>query len=127
MAAIRMMFSWLTEKEVLAMNPAPGSQDREIIRGPKAKTPAFVESAVQKLLNTVEISTHTGLRDRALLGTLAYTFARICAVVNLKSKIIILPGNGFCSALKRKAAKRKSFPCTTSWKNSWTSTLKQAA
>jgi hypothetical protein len=28
--------------------------------------------------------THTGLRDRALLGVLAYTFARIGAVVNLK-------------------------------------------
>jgi integrase len=27
---------------------------------------------------------HTGLRDRALLGVLAYTFARIGAVVNLK-------------------------------------------
>jgi hypothetical protein len=30
MAAIRMLFSWLTEKGVLAMNPARGSQDREI-------------------------------------------------------------------------------------------------
>ncbi len=30
MAAIRMLFSWLTEKGVLAMNPGPGSQDGEI-------------------------------------------------------------------------------------------------
>jgi hypothetical protein len=30
MAAIRMLFSWLTEKGVLAMNPARESQDREI-------------------------------------------------------------------------------------------------
>jgi integrase len=34
--------------------------------------------------NAIETSTHTGLRDRALLGVLAYTFARIGAVVNLK-------------------------------------------
>src|ERR1700745_2469195 len=50
----------------------------------EGKTPAFVEGEVQTLLNAVETSTHTGLRDRALLGVLAYTFARIGAVVNLK-------------------------------------------
>jgi hypothetical protein len=33
-------------------------------------------------LTPIETSTHTGLRDRALV--LAYTFARIGAVVNLK-------------------------------------------
>src|SRR6516162_6268137 len=44
----------------------------------------FVEGEVQKLLNAVETSTHTGLRDRVLLATLAYTFARIGSVVNLK-------------------------------------------
>jgi integrase/recombinase XerC len=47
----------------------------------EGKTPAFVEGEVQKLLNVIETSTHTGLRDRALLGALAYTFARIGAVV----------------------------------------------
>jgi site-specific recombinase XerD len=50
----------------------------------ESKIPAFVEGGVQKLLNTVETFTHTGLRDRALLGDLAYTFARIGAAVNLK-------------------------------------------
>jgi site-specific recombinase XerD len=46
--------------------------------------PAFVDGEVQKLLDAVETSTHIGLRERALLGVLAYTFARIGAVVNLK-------------------------------------------
>jgi site-specific recombinase XerD len=36
MAAIRMLFSWLTEKGVLAMNPARKSRPRDF-RGPKAK------------------------------------------------------------------------------------------
>jgi integrase len=76
MAAIRMLFSWLTEKGVLAMNPARESQDREIFAA-EGKTPAFVEGEVQRLLDAVDASTHTGLRDRALLGVLAYTFARI--------------------------------------------------
>src|SRR5271165_658280 len=37
MAAIRMLFSWLTEKGVLAMKPSSGSQDRALFRAPKAK------------------------------------------------------------------------------------------
>ena len=76
MAAIRMLFSWLTEKGVLAMNPAREVKTERFSRT-EGKTPAFVEGEVQKLLGLVETSTHTGLRDRALLGVLAYTFARI--------------------------------------------------
>jgi site-specific recombinase XerD len=83
MAAIRMLFSWLTEKGVLAMNPAREVKTEKFSRT-EGKTPAFVEGEVQKLLGAIETTAHTGLRDRALLGVLAYTFARIGAVVNLK-------------------------------------------
>jgi site-specific recombinase XerD len=77
-----MMFSWLTEKGILAMNPAREVKTERYSRT-EGKTPAFVEGEVKTLLDAVDPSTHTGLRDRALLGVLAYTFARICAVVNL--------------------------------------------
>src|SRR5258707_7193455 len=77
-----MMFSWLTEKGVLAMNPAREVKTEKFSRT-EGITPAFVEGEVQRLLNAVGTSTHTGLRDRALLGVLAYTFARIGAVMNL--------------------------------------------
>jgi site-specific recombinase XerD len=83
MAAIRMLFSWLTEKGVLAMNPAREVKTERFSRT-EGKTPAFVEGEVQRLLGAIETTTHTGLRDRALLVVLAYTFARIGAVVNLK-------------------------------------------
>jgi len=83
MAAIRMLFSWLTEKGILAMNPAREVKTERFSRT-EGKTPAFVDGEVQKLLDAIETSTHTGLRDRALLGVLAYTFARIGSVVNLK-------------------------------------------
>src|SRR6202047_3060591 len=127
MAAIRMLFSWLTEKGVLAMNPAREVKTERFSRT-EGKTPAFVEGEVQRLLGAIETPTHTGLRDRALLGVLAYTFARIGGVVNLKVEDYYPSGkNGFCSALKKKAAKRKSSLCTTSSKSSWTSILKQAA
>jgi hypothetical protein len=44
MAAIRMMFSWLTEKGVLAMNPAREVKTERFSRT-EGKTPAFVETA----------------------------------------------------------------------------------
>ena len=78
MAAIRVMFSWLTEKGVLAMNPAREVKTERFSRT-EGKTPAFVDGEVQTLLNSIDIFTLVGLRDRALLGTLAYTFARIGA------------------------------------------------
>src|SRR6516165_1373714 len=106
MAAIRMMFSWLTEKGVLAMNPAREVKTERFSRT-EGKTPAFVDGEVQRLLNAVEIFTHTDLRDRALLATLAYTLARIGSVVNLRSKTIILQGNGFYFGFKEKGRKEK--------------------
>jgi len=98
------------------MNPAREVKTERFSRT-EGKTPAFVEGEVQKLLGVIETSTHTGLRDRALLGTLAYTFARIGAVVNLKVEDIHL-GSGFCSGLRRRVAKRRSSSSTTSWRSS---------
>jgi site-specific recombinase XerD len=69
MAAIRMLISWLTEKGVLAMNPAREVKTERFSRT-EGNTPAFVEGEVQKLLNAIETSTHTDLRDRDLLGSL---------------------------------------------------------
>jgi integrase/recombinase XerD len=109
MAAIRMLFSWLTEKGVLAMNPAREVKTERFSRT-EGKTPAFVEGEVQRLLDAVEPSTHTGLRDRALLGVLAYTFARIGAVVNLKVEDYYPSGKRFLLRFKEKGGKEKELP-----------------
>src|SRR5271165_5230428 len=109
MAAIRMLFSWFTEKGVLAMNPAREVKTERFSRT-EGKTPAFVEGEVQKLLAAIETSTHTGLRDRALLGVLAYTFARIGAVVNLKVEDYYPSGKRFLLRFKEKGGKEKELP-----------------
>src|SRR5260370_37639209 len=58
MAAIRMLFSWLTEKGVPAMNPAREVQTERFSRT-DGKTPGFHEGEVQRLLNAIEASRHT--------------------------------------------------------------------
>jgi len=91
------------------MNPAREVKTERFSRT-EGKTPAFVEGEVQKLLGVVETSTHTGLRDRALLGTLAYTFARIGAVVNLKVEDYYPSGKRFLLRFKEKGGKEKELP-----------------
>ncbi|HEY2422673.1 MAG TPA: tyrosine-type recombinase/integrase [Chthoniobacterales bacterium] len=76
----------------------------------EGKTPAFVDGEVQKLLDAIDPSTHTGLRDRALLGVLAYTFARIGAVVNLKVEDYYPSGKRFLLRFKEKGGKEKELP-----------------
>ena len=51
------------------MNPAREVKTERFSRT-EGKTPAFVDGEVQKLLDIIETSTHTSLRDRALLGVL---------------------------------------------------------
>ena len=84
------------------MNPAREVKTERYSRT-EGKTPAFVDGEVQRLLDAVDPSTHTGLRDRALLGVLAYTFARIGAVVNLKVEDYYPSG-------KQKGGKEKELP-----------------
>jgi site-specific recombinase XerD len=109
MAAIRMLFSWLTEKGVLAMNPAREVKTEKFSRT-EGKTPAFVEGEVQRLLNVIDTFTHVGLRDRALLGVLVYTFARIGAVVNLKVEDYYPSGKRFLLRFREKGGKEKELP-----------------
>ena len=66
MAAIRMLFFWLTEKGVLAMNPAREVKTERFSRT-EGKTPAFVDGEVQKLLDAVETS-HSDWSPRSRLA-----------------------------------------------------------
>jgi integrase len=76
----------------------------------EGKALAFVEGEVQRLLGAIETPTHIGLRDRALLGTLAYSFARIGAVVNLKVEDYYPSGKRFLLRFREKGGKEKELP-----------------
>ena len=91
------------------MNPAREVKTERFSRA-EGKTPAFVEGEVQTLLGVTETSTHTGLRDRALLGVLAYTFARIGAVVNLRVEDYYPSGKRFLLRFREKGGKEKELP-----------------
>ena len=85
LAAIRMLFDWLVVGQIVPFNPAAS------VRGPrysikKGKTPVLTAQETRKLLDSIDTSHVVGLRDRALIGAMVYSFARVSAVVNMKVK-----------------------------------------
>jgi len=83
LAAIRMLFDWLVVGQVLPFNPSTS------VRGPrhvvkKGKTPILTVDQARQLLESVDASHVVGLRDRALIGVMVYSFARVGAVVRMR-------------------------------------------
>lgn len=82
LAAIRMLFDWLVTGHVVDVNPAWS------VRGPryivkKGKTPVLTATEARELLDSIDMSNVVGLRDRALIGLMCYSFARVSAVVGM--------------------------------------------
>ncbi len=83
LAAIRMLFDWFARKEVLPVNPATSVRgSSHVVR--RGKTPVLTADQARALLDSIDVRTIAGLRDRALLGVMVYSFARVSAVVIMR-------------------------------------------
>jgi len=110
LAAVRMLFDWLITGQVLPINPAAA------VRGPKhlvktGKTPVLEGTEWRKLLNSIPATTLRDLRDRALIATLTYSFARISAALRMKVEDLRPRGAGWTIRLHEKGGKQHSMPC----------------
>jgi site-specific recombinase XerD len=108
LAAIRMLFDWLIIGQVLALNPA------HAVRGPKhvvrrGKTPVLTEEQARRLLESIDTSTLVGLRDRALIGVMIYSFARVGAVAAMREDYYPA-GKRWWLRLHEKGGKRHEMP-----------------
>ena len=65
------------------------------------------------LIDGIDVSTLAGLRDRALLGVLVYSFARVSAAVSLRVADYYTQGPARSSASTRRAGATTSSPPTT--------------
>ena len=82
LAAIRHLFDWLVTGQVVPVNPAAS------VRGPshivkRGKTPVLEPAEARALLDSIDVTTPVGLRDRALIGLMVYSFARIGAALGM--------------------------------------------
>ena len=110
LAAIRMLFDWLITGQALPHNPAAA------VRGPKhvvktGKTPVLDAKEWRKLLDSIPTATARDLRDRALIATLTYSFARITAALTMKVEDLVPKGAGWQLRLHEKGGKHHVMPC----------------
>lgn len=109
LAALRMLFDWLVVGQVVRSNPASS------VRGPKhsvkrGKTPVLDAESTRQLLDSIERNTDIGRRDRALIGAMTYTFARIGAVVQMKVDDYFYQGHRVWVRLHEKGGKEHEMP-----------------
>jgi site-specific recombinase XerD len=82
MAAVGMLFDYLVTGGILAHNPILS------VRAPrqsvmKGKTPTLSAEDAGELLRAIKPNNLAGLRDRALLGLMVFTFARVSAALGV--------------------------------------------
>jgi site-specific recombinase XerD len=110
LAAIRMLFDWLVTGQVVPLNPA------HAVRGPKhsvkkGKTPVLSAEEMGALLASIPTDTLIGLRDRALIGLMGYTFARVGAAITMKVEDYYIQKRRGWVRLYEKGGKVNELPC----------------
>jgi site-specific recombinase XerD len=110
LAALRMLFDWLVVGHVLEVNPA------HAVRGPKhvikkGWTPVLNREEARALLAGIDMGSLTGLRDRALIGVMIYTFARVGAVLQMNVGDYFSQGRRGWVRLHEKGSKEHEAPC----------------
>jgi site-specific recombinase XerD len=110
LAAIRHLFDWLVVGQVVPFNPA-GS-----VRGPKhsvrgGKTPVLGPAEARELIDSIDVSTPVGLRDRALIALMAYSFARVGAGLDMKVEDVFVQKRRLWVRLHEKGGKDHDMPC----------------
>lgn len=109
LAAIRMLFDYLVMGHVMAINPA------HAVRGPKyvtkiGKTPVLSKEETRILLDSININSIVGLRDRALIAVMVFSFARVSAVVKMDVGDYFPKGKRYWIRLHEKGGKYHEVP-----------------
>ena len=110
LAAIRHLFDYLATGGVLPFNPAAA------VRGPKhsvkrGKTPVLAADEARQLLDAIDTSTIAGLRDRALIALMVYSFARVGAATGMRVEDVFVDQRRLWVRLSEKGGKRHEMPC----------------
>lgn len=124
LAAVRMLFDWLVTGHIMDVNPA------HAVRGPKyvvkkGKTPVLAPDEARQMLDDIETVRKAvldggasseqpdivGLRDRALIGVMVYTFARVGAVLQMRVKDYFVQRRRGWVRLHEKGGKEHEVPC----------------
>jgi site-specific recombinase XerD len=110
LAAIRHLFDWLVIGQIMPHNPAAS------VRGPshtarQGKTPVLDPVEARQLLDSIDVTTPIGLRDRALIGLMVFSFARVGAALAMRVEDVYVQNKRMWVRLLEKGGKRHEMPC----------------
>jgi integrase len=77
----------------------------------RGKTPVLDPAEARQLLDAIDVSTPIGLRDRALIGLMVYSFARIGAALAMRVDDVFVQNRRLWVRLHEKGGKRHELPC----------------
>jgi integrase/recombinase XerD len=103
------VFDWLVVGQVMPMNPAHS------VRGPKhvvkrGKTPVLTAEEPRELLDSIDTNILARVRDRALIGVLVFSFARISAALTMNVDDCFPEGKRWKLRLHEKGGKEHVVP-----------------
>ncbi len=109
LAALRGLFDWLARHGVLETNPAAP------VRGPayttkRGKTPILTAAEAKRLIESIETDSLVGLRDRALVAVMVYSFARVSAAVGMDVEDLVQTAGRSWLRLHEKGGKVHEMP-----------------
>jgi integrase/recombinase XerD len=123
LAAIRRLFDWLIVGQVLGQNPAaPVRGPKHIVK--KGKTSVLLADEARQLLDSIKVAKKVqlpdgstaeqpslvGLRDRAIIALLIYSFARISAALQMNVGDYYPQGKRWWVRLHEKGGKEHEMP-----------------
>jgi len=110
LAAIRHLFDWLVVGQIVPHNPAAS------VRGPshttkKGKTPVLDATEARQLLDSIDVTTPIGLRDRALIALMVFSVARVGAALAMRVDDVYVQQRRLWVRLREKGGKAHAMPC----------------
>jgi site-specific recombinase XerD len=118
LSALQGFFSCLVQRHIVAFNPAASVRGvkEQVVEG---KTPEITIDQAQRLLRSIKTTYRresldavnvVGLRDRAILATLAYTACRAGAVARLRLRDFQYDGEQYVLRFHEKGGKSREIP-----------------
>ena len=109
LAALRHFFDQLVTRHAVMLNPAASVRGEryQVVEG---KTPEITVEQARRLLRSIDTGHVVGLRDRAIVGILVYTAARVGAVAKLRMRDYFDAGDQYCLRFTEKGGKSREIP-----------------
>ena len=109
LSAISRCFDWMVSGGTLDTNPATSVQrPRHVVR--VGRTPVLSDDQARTLLESISTDRVAGLRDRALIATMLYTFGRVGAVIAMDVEDYRLSNHQRTFLLHEKGGKEHHVP-----------------